>query len=126
MVDAFATDLDGDNLPELLLWVRDGGEIAAGEVLGWRLAPHSEAEPLRLPPLSNDESVGWRGRDQFGVQGRFLTRSYPLYRESDEASRPTGGFVRVLNYALREGQLVVEDSRLEPFAGSPQAEVLAR
>lgn len=126
LVSAFATDLDGDNLPELLLWIRDERDTAAGQILGWRLVPYGEAEALRLPPLSDDESIGWRGNDQFGVQGRLLTRSYPLYRESDEATRPTGGFVRVLNYALREGVFVVEESRLEPFAGSPQAEMLSR
>ncbi len=126
LVDAFATDLDGDAVPELLLWQADGGSAAIGDIVGWRFAADGEAAELRLPTLDGDLATGWRGRDQFGVQGKHLVRSFPLYRDEDDNAHPTAGFVRVVRYALDTGGLFVADAMLEPMDGTPQAEVLAR
>lgn len=126
LVDAFATDLDGDAVPELLLWHADGGSAAIGDIVGWRFAADGEATDLRLPTLDGDLATGWRGRDQFGVQGAHLVRSFPLYRDDDDNAHPTAGFVRVVRYALDTGGLFVADAMLEPMDGTPQAEVLAR
>lgn len=126
LVDAFATDLDGDALPELLLWQVDGGSAAEGDVVGWRFAANGEATDLRLPALAGDLAIGWRGRDQFGAQGQHLVRSFPLYRDEDDNATPSTGFVRVVRYALDGGGLHVVEAMLEPMDGTPQAEVLAR
>lgn len=126
LVDAFATDLDGDAAPELLLWARGSGSSAEGEVLGWRFAADGSATPLALPALDDDAAIGWRGRDQFGVQGDALVRSFPLYRDEDDNASPSAGFVRVVRYRLGAEGLTVVDSALEPMDGTPQADVLAR
>lgn len=124
--EAFATDLDGDATPELLLWTGGEGSAAQGDLLGWRFTADGEAEALALPALDGDLAVGWRGRDQFGVQGDRLVRSFPLYRDEDDNATPSTGFVRVIRYALQDGRLVVEGGGLEPIDGTPQAEALAR
>jgi len=126
LVDAFATDLDGDASPELLLWIMASGSLAEADVHGWRFDASGEATPLPLPPLDDDAAVGWRGRDQFGVQGDALVRSFPLYRDDDDNAHPTSGFVRVIRYRLDADGLSVSDTTMEPVDGTPQADVLAR
>lgn len=126
LAEAFATDLDGDAAPELLLWTRSPGSSAEGDVRGWRFAADGAHAALALPALEADLAVGWRGRDQFGVQGRALVRSFPLYRDEDDNAHPSAGFVRVVRYRLHGDALVVADSALEPMDGTPQAEALAR
>ncbi|MGL6289655.1 MAG: hypothetical protein ACRC2H_03095 [Silanimonas sp.] len=126
LVDAFATDLDGDAAPELLLWTRGAGSSAEGEVRGWRFAANGDAAPLALPPLDDESAIGWRGRDQFGVQGDALVRSFPLYRDDDDNASPSAGFVRVIRYRLDAEGLVASEGSLEPMDGTPQADVLAR
>ncbi len=126
LVDAFATDLDGDAAPELLLWTRGAGSSAEGDVRGWRFAANGEASALALPPLDDESAIGWRGRDQFGVQGDALVRSFPLYRDEDDNASPSAGFVRVMRYGLDARGLVAIDATMEPMDGTPQADVLAR
>lgn len=126
LAEAFATDLDGDAAPELLLWTRSGGSSAEGDLRGWRFDAAGGATALPLPPLDEETAIGWRGRDQFGVQGGAVVRSFPLYRDTDDNAHPTAGFVRVVRYRLAEEGLVVADTSLEPMDGTPQADVLAR
>lgn len=126
LAEAFATDLDGDAAPELLLWMRSGGSSAEGDLRGWRFDAAGGATTIQLPPLDDETAIGWRGRDQFGVQGDAVVRSFPLYRDDDDNARPTAGFVRVVRYRLAAEGMAVADSTLEPMDGTPQADVLAR
>ena len=126
LVEAFATDLDADAAPELLLWTTTGGSSPEAEVQGWRFKAGGDAVALHLPPLDADTATGWRGRDQWGIQGDALVRSFPLYRDEDDNARPSAGFVRVIRYRLEGDSLAVLDTTLEPMEGTPQADVLAR
>lgn len=126
LAEAFATDLDGDAAPELLLWARSGGSSAEGEVRGWRFDAAGRVTAIQVPPLDDEAAIGWRGRDQFGVQGAALVRSFPLYRDDDDNASPTAGFVRVIRYRLDAEGLAVAATTLEPMDGTPQADVLAR
>jgi hypothetical protein len=126
LAEAFATDLDGDSAPELLLWTRSGGSSAEGDVRGWRFDAAGGATAIQAPPLDDEAAIGWRGRDQFGVQGDALVRSFPLYRDDDDNASPSAGFVRVIRYRLDAEGLAVADTTLEPMDGTPQADVLAR
>jgi hypothetical protein len=124
-VEAFATDLDADGWPELLLWQRSGS-AGEGLVEGWRLRPGGHVDALALPALEGDAAIGWRGRDQFGVQGKQLVRSFPLYRDEDDNASPSAGFLRVLRYRLDAPGFAIDEAMLEPLDGTPQAELLAR
>jgi hypothetical protein len=126
LIDAFATDLDRDAAPELLLWTRSAGSSAEGQVQGWRFTDAGDAIDIALPSLDDDSAIGWRGRDQFGVQGDVLVRGFPLYRDEDDNASPSAGFVRVIRYRLEPDGFIAFDGTLEPMEGTPQAEVLAR
>ena len=123
LAEAFATDLDADGFPELLLWWRSSGSGAEGEVRGWQFSV-ATTQALALPELDADSALGYRGRDQFGVQGSALVRSFPVYRDDDDNAGPTSGFARVIRYVLANGVLEVAGVSLEPAAGSPQHELL--
>lgn len=126
LAEAFATDLDRDAAPELLLWTRSAGSSAEGQVHGWRFDAHGNAAALPSPPLDGEEAIGWRGRDQFGVQDDALVRSFPLYRDDDDNAHPSAGFVRVIRYRLEAARWVVANASLEPMDGTPQSDLLAR
>lgn len=126
LADAFATDLDRDAAPELWLWTRSSGSSAEGDLRGWRFDAAGGASEVTLPPLDDEATVGWRGRDQFGLQGDVVVRSFPLYRDEDDNAHPTAGFVRVMRYRLAAEGLVVAETTMEPMDGTPQADVLAR
>jgi hypothetical protein len=124
LAEAFATDLDSDGRPELLLWWQSTGSSAEGTVRGWRFDDEGGSIALLLPELDSDSALGYRGRDQFGIQGAMLVRSFPVYREDDDNATPTSGFLRIIRYALVQGSFEVASLSLEPAAGSPQDELL--
>lgn len=126
LTEAFATDLDADAAPELLLWARASGSSAEGDIRGWRFDASGDTAPIALPALDDAAAIGWRGRDQFGIQGDRLVRSFPVYRDEDDNANPSAGFVRVVRYRLDADGLRDAEATLEPMDGTPQADVLAR
>ena len=57
LAEAFATDLDGDAVPELLLWTRSSGSSAEGEVRGWRFDAAGSATAIQVPALDDEATA---------------------------------------------------------------------
>ncbi len=120
LADAFATDIDGNGSPELLLWIRGDGSAAQAELIGWEFGTGSNRS-LSWPALTGDNAVGYYGRDQLGIQNGQLVRTFPVYRDQDDLAKPTSGFYRVIHYRLEPStdqssprSLVIEKTSLEP------------
>jgi hypothetical protein len=69
---------------------------------------------IDLPPLDETlgATIGYRGRDAFAVGEGRLLRRFPIYRDGDSDTKPTGG-MRQLQYRLEPGEagwrLVVDE-----------------
>lgn len=103
LMDVWVTDLDHDGNPEIILWAKCVGSGGYGEVyfLEWQDGKFLMPE---LPPLTPAQQDGYMGHDVFRIRNNRLIREFPIYRETDPNSTPTGG-TRTIEYAYRERQL---------------------
>lgn len=91
-------DLNKNQKPELLIFISGGGSGNYGTVYGYELSEQSWTQ-LDLPPLTEDQREDYMGHDEFRVQGNQLVRTFPLYRDIDTNSNPTGD-TRTITYSL--------------------------
>ncbi|WP_143434791.1 hypothetical protein [Hymenobacter roseosalivarius] len=98
ITEALLTDLNQNELPEALVFVRETGVNARGQVYGFEFATQ-EWERFELPTLPPEATTGYQGHDQFTVAGADLVRTFPIYRPADAPMEPTGG-KRTIRYAL--------------------------
>jgi hypothetical protein len=98
ITDAVLTDLNQNELPEVLVFVRGTAPNAQGQVYGYEFTPQNW-ERFQLPTLPPEATSGYRGRDEFVITGDDLVRTFPIYRPADAADKPTGGR-RTVRYAL--------------------------
>lgn len=97
-------DLDGNSLPEVILFETGLGTGAYGtvRVYEWTgkqfLASDTTAWKTR--------SAGYMGHDSLNVGAREIRRDYPVYRDNDANCCPSGG-VMTQTLRLAEGRLVL-------------------
>lgn len=101
--EAWAHDLDGDGMPELVMAnvVAGNGNRGALDVYFHR---DNSLRRTSLPVMSAEELAGYQGHDTFRLDKRQIVRSFPVYRPGDPAANPGGG-VRDLRYEFREGMI---------------------
>jgi hypothetical protein len=60
---------------------------------------------IYFPPLSENPeiSAGYMGHDEFAIVETSLTQRFPVYKEGDTNSNPTGG-MRQVQYKLIDGK----------------------
>ena len=58
-----------------------------------------------LPPVADDpkHNKGYMGHDDFAVVENTFVQKFPIYREGDGNSKPTGK-TRQLQYKLKQGE----------------------
>lgn len=96
--EALLTDLNQNELPEVLIIVRGKGDNPRGKVVGYEFAGQSY-ERFQLPVLSTEATVGYMGHDQFRVADNYLMRTFPVYLPNDSPTLSTGG-QRTIRYTL--------------------------
>jgi hypothetical protein len=109
--DAEVADLDVDQSPEIYVYLTsDMGD----SLVALSANKRKSLSDIYLPPLEETPgaTVGYRGRDAFAVGEGRLLRRYPIYRDGDSDTEPTGG-MRQLQYRLEPGEagwrLVVDE-----------------
>lgn len=110
--DAWVEDLDRDGIPELVLKGvgLDNGRQATVTV--YKLTGNTLRRIL-LPDLSPEEQAGYRGGDSFRIAAGKIERTFPVYRDGDQAGNPGGA--HTVRYELRGDRLVA----MAPQAESP-------
>lgn len=117
--NAWAADLNGDGTPELVVASSSVGSEARGALDVYQVDGNI-IRRASMPEL-HDPS-GYRGGDRFGLDGRQIVRTVPVYKDGDLAGEPTGGS-RVLTYDFNAGRI----SFREQLDQQPeQAQVLNR
>lgn len=98
-------DLNGDGAPEIYLFVHSAGSGAYGTVIGYSSNRNKSMSEIYLPELNPNakEARGYMGHDRFKIKGKYLLRSFPIYRKDDPNCCPSGG-TRTLYYTLAPGE----------------------
>ncbi|RAU84001.1 hypothetical protein [Pontibacter arcticus] len=92
------TDLNNNKKPELLVFVTGAGTGSYGKLYGYEF-DNQYWGALQLPELTEAQSKGYMGHDEFEIKEGRLTRTFPVYLDSDPNSTPSGGF-RSIVYSL--------------------------
>jgi hypothetical protein len=98
ITEAVLTDLNQNELPEILVFVRGTGANPLGQVYGFEFA-EQDWERFQLPTLPPEAASGYQGFDLFRIADDYLMRTFPVYRPTDSPTLPTGG-QRTVRYTL--------------------------
>jgi hypothetical protein len=98
-------DLDADGSPEVYVYVNSAGSGSYGSLVAVAANRRKSLSDIFLPSLADDpvNGKGYMGHDAFAVGEGRLLRRFPLYREGDTQSGPTGK-TRQLQYRLEPGE----------------------
>jgi hypothetical protein len=98
-------DLDGNGFPEVYVYVTSAGSGSYGSLVAYAVNKGKSMSAIFLPDLAEDAeaSKGYMGHDSFAVLENALGRRFPLYKEGDANSEPTGK-TRQLQYKLKAGE----------------------
>ncbi|MBC6607077.1 hypothetical protein H8B13_09620 [Hymenobacter sp. BT188] len=111
VTEAVITDLNQNELPEILIFVRGVGANPLGQVYGFEFA-EQEWERFQLPTLPPEAADGYQGFDLFRIADNYLMRTFPVYRLTDSPTLPSGGQRTVrytLDHTLRLTEVTIED-----------------
>lgn len=105
VVNAEIEDLNSDGFPEILVYTTSAGSGSYGNVIGYSVNNGKSMSQISFPDImQNDEaSSGYMGHDEFAIVETSLVRRFPIYKDGDTNSNPTGG-TRQLKYKLKDGE----------------------
>jgi len=105
VMDAEIGDLDGNGFPEVYVYVTSAGSGSYGSLVAYAVNNGKSMTPIYLPPITDDAkaSKGYMGHDEFAVLENVLGRRFPVYKEGDANSEPSGK-TRQLQYKLTPGE----------------------
>lgn len=100
--DAEVADLNVDQSPEIYVYLTSE---AGDSLVALSANKRKSLSDVYLPPLdeTSGAAVGYRGHDAFAVGEGRLLRRFPIYRDGDADTDPTGG-MRQLQYRLEPGE----------------------
>ena len=115
---AEVADLNEDGYPEIYVYATSAVIGFHGSLIGYGTLKRQSPSEIYLPSLQDDPrtSTGYRGHDEFRVAGNTLLRRFPIYREVDTNTQPTGGIRQVQYHLLaREAGWVLKPNKVLNF-----------
>ena len=102
---AEVADLDVDGSPEIYVYVTSAGSGSYGSLVAYSVNRRKSLSEIYLPSVTQEgaASIGYMGHDEFAVVESVLVRRFPVYRDTDTNTKPTGG-MRQLQYKLIPGE----------------------
>ena len=101
VVNAEIGDLNIDSYPELFVYLTSDGSGSYGKLIGYSVNNGKSVSQVYLPDISeNDEvSKGYMGHDEMAIVENTFCQRFPIYKEGDSNTNPTGG-TRQIQYKL--------------------------
>lgn len=98
-------DLNVDGFPEIYIYVNSAGSGSYGSLIAYASNRNLSISEIYLPPIEegSDEAKGYMGHDEFAVVENTFVRRFPVYRDGDPNSAPSGG-TRQIQYKLAAGE----------------------
>ena len=105
VTNAEVADLNVDGSPELYVYVTSAGSGSHGSLVAYSANKGKSLSEIYLPPLEEEKvaAKGYMGHDEFAVVENTLVRRFPVYKDGDANSTPTGG-TRQIQYKLKAGE----------------------
>ena len=105
VTDARVADLNSDGFPELLIFTQSAGSGSYGNVIAFSANGAKSMSRVYFPPANENPKLnkGYMGHDTFLINESTLIQEFPIYKEGDPNSNPTGG-VRRIQYKLVDGE----------------------
>ncbi len=105
VTDAEIEDLNSDGSPEVLVYITSAGSGSYGSVIGYSVNNRKSMSQIYFPPISDNPEIseGYMGHDEFAIIETTFARRFPIYKEGDTNSNPSGGF-RQVQYKLVDGE----------------------
>ncbi|MGG8495591.1 MliC family protein [Tenacibaculum sp. TC6] len=113
VIGAEVEDLNSDGSPELFVYTQSDGSGSYGEVFAFSVNNKKSMSQVYFPPTAENKAInkGYMGHDQFSLVETSLVQRFPIYKDTDTNSNPTGG-TRQVSYKLVDGeamrQLVID------------------
>lgn len=92
---ASATDINGDNKPEVFLFSRGTDSAAYTKVYAYAYEGKT-GRKISLPELSPKDAAGYMGHDSVYIEDKYLVRQFPIYRNDSIT-----GSMRTIRYTLK-------------------------
>jgi len=105
VTNAQVADLNADGFPEVLIFTQSAGSGSHGNVVAFSANGVKSMSRVYFPPVSENTKLnkGYMGHDSFLIKESALIQEFPIYKEGDPNSNPTGG-IRRIQYKLVNGE----------------------
>lgn len=105
VVNAEVAELNADDSPELLIYTQSDGSGSYGNVLVFSVNNRKSMSQVYFSPVVDNKAInkGYMGHDKFSIENNTLVHRFPIYKDSDSNSNPTGG-IRQVTYKMVDGE----------------------
>ena len=105
VLSAEIEDLNADGFPEILIYTVSAGSGSYGDVIGYSVNNGKSISQIFFPKIAENKeaSKGYMGHDEFTIVANNLVQKFPVYKNGDPNSNPTGG-TRQIHYKLIDGE----------------------
>ena len=95
-------DINVDGSPEIYVYIKAKDK---GSLIAYSANNKKSLSDIYLPPITDDPKLtkGYRGHDEFMMVENSVAQRFPIYKDTDSDTKPTGGW-RQLQYKLTQGE----------------------
>ncbi len=105
VINVEVEDLNSDGSPELFVFTQSVGSGSYGNVYAFSVNNKKSMSQVYFQPTAENSEInkGYMGHDEFSLVENTLGQRFPIYKEGDTNTEPTGG-TRQVSYRLVEGE----------------------
>ena len=98
-------DVNADGSPELMIYITSAASGSYGTAIGFSGNNNKSMSEITIPRIVDNPKTnkGYMGHDEFALVEGTLVQRFPIYKEGDTNSKPTGG-TRQIQYKLKNGE----------------------